>query len=68
MALAISVAPRSELEQIRAAAFLNFHGVALSLKPKACQIRLTVIRLSPVAFAKPRVDQWVSPRGVLSKV
>src|SRR5215831_16929792 len=34
--------------------------------PKACQIRLTVIRLSPVALANSRVDQWVCPRGVLS--
>ena len=31
-------------------------------------MRLMVIRLSPLALAKPRVLQSVSPRGVLSKV
>jgi hypothetical protein len=31
-------------------------------------MRLIVIRLNPVASANPRVDQCVSPRGVLSKV
>jgi len=43
-------------------------SVRCGCNPKACQIRLMVIRLSPVAFARPRVDQCVSPRGVLSKV
>ena len=43
-------------------------SVRCGCKPKACQIRLMVMRLSPVALAKPRVDQCVSPRGVLSNV
>jgi hypothetical protein len=43
-------------------------SVRCGYRPKACQIRLIVIRLSPVAFAKPRVDQCVSPRSVLAKV
>src|SRR2546428_3603080 len=37
-------------------------------RPKARQMRLMVMRLSPVACAKPRVLQCVAPRGVLSKV
>lgn len=37
-------------------------SVRYGCKPKACQIRLMVMRLSPVALAKPRVDQCVSPR------
>src|ERR1700751_5754509 len=36
--------------------------------PKARQIRLIVIRPSPVAFASSRVLQCVCPRGVLSSV
>ena len=43
-------------------------SVRCGCKPKACQIRLMVMRLSPVALARPRVDQCVSPRGVLSNV
>jgi len=36
--------------------------------PKACQIRLIVIRLSPLSLANPRVLQCVWPRGVFSRV
>jgi len=43
-------------------------SVRCGCKPNARQMRLMVIRLSPVALAKPRVLQCVSPRGVLSKV
>jgi hypothetical protein len=35
---------------------------------KACQMRLMVAWLSPLAFATPRVLQCVAPRGGLSSV
>lgn len=36
--------------------------------PKACQIRLTVMRLRPVARASERVLQCVAPGGIVSNV
>ena len=43
-------------------------SVRCGCRPKACQMRLIVMRLKPVAFAIPRRLQWVSPRGVVSSV
>ena len=43
-------------------------SVRCSCKPNARQIRLIVIRLSPVALANSRVLQCVWPRGVVSSV
>ena len=37
-------------------------SVRCGSRPKACQILLMVMRLSPVDFAKPRVDQCLSTR------
>ena len=36
--------------------------------PKACRLRLMVMRLSPVVRASERVLQWVAPGGVASSV
>ena len=42
--------------------------VRCGCSPKACQMRCTLIGLTPVAFASVRVLQWVAPRGVVSNV
>ncbi len=37
-------------------------------RPKALQMPLTPVWLIPVAWAVERVDQWVAPAGIASRV
>jgi len=50
----------------------SFDNLKVSLRcgcnPKARQMRLTVVRLRPLAFAVSRTLQWVAPHGVDSSV